>query len=997
MTGQPRDTHANGNANGTHAPPELPHITNNIVPLLNVLRFFTQDAYKQLNRLIENLANTRTSESDERRKRKFLDLIITLRRDFVKLYTLVKWAQNAKDVLRLIDLLNWLRSQEFHFDMLAVGLNELNAYSGAKLPNSDIPTSWEVLARGRPQLPLYNYIERPRVSPEKILELVRDLNVILTARMALTTDLPARFHRNYTVKNGLVYFSVPGEFEVAVTVANDLVVDCADDYAKSPFYFIDFAFRFGINPDTGLISHTSKVLTRLPPDSRAKLEVEVNKVLQVSLGGMYDVLHKYAISFKLYLILQQLKDLALNSKWRDIVQYRYSNSLIVVNYWTKHHLLKGWRSFVEVGIDSSYNLNFRWFHNGRYNTGHGIAISTDTEDLSVDYMLSVVVNKHLEMLMARIHAQLCEVAPELCSLLNPYQLLLKLTTKKSTVLAINQLTGFFYFSNPSPIEAQIQHIINSLPGQVKNRNFVTEQDMVNNVVANLVQLRLETFNRVISNKLVTTLWIHNDTIRLGELETAKLYTFVENDRDTTHSKIQFYRCANWPASWFLIYMVSGVLLSTFWWVAKLRSIKGEWKIQWVQKLRSAQDDNLDYAFFKSLGNSCSSLMVDHIVVEDLQARDVEFVKVTNDEALEKLRPPALSQAQNALYDSHIGLYNNGNLLPEHVSSRTILLAVRLFMVKNRTQIHFSMYGLLTKMPAMEEAFARMNVKLHESGHFELLVLEDLSTKAMEENEGGASKALLDQLFSSLSKIKLLINTLQQLKTTDIEVTNNSHNELTFAVDPLIKLLSLQLPTSNDAAMRLTTSPDEHAQLKLLVSLLNAEIGESQQALVGSICYLRELVPILAAARGVRSHLDAASGLLLPNKLRRLNFDTKLRSLNLVQFMYTINSMHQGALKKIQKNHMSFRLSLHSNAFDATPRFLVRLSMRDNVTEQNVRFKSLFELIFKRMHELQKELRGLTRRMLFKLNYDFLVDPEILPQLFVRITECFVAFLKEFAG
>ncbi|KAJ8143806.1 hypothetical protein OY671_003086 [Metschnikowia pulcherrima] len=92
--------------NGKFVPPEIPHVTNNIVPLSNVLRFHTQEAYKQLSRQIESLAHTRTSESDAARKRKLLAVIVALRHDFDKLYRLVKWAQRSKDVSKLIDVLN---------------------------------------------------------------------------------------------------------------------------------------------------------------------------------------------------------------------------------------------------------------------------------------------------------------------------------------------------------------------------------------------------------------------------------------------------------------------------------------------------------------------------------------------------------------------------------------------------------------------------------------------------------------------------------------------------------------------------------------------------------------------------------------------------------------------------------------------------------------------------------------------------------------------------
>ena len=95
--------------------PDIPHITNNIIPLSNVLKFYTQEAYKQLTTAIENLSSTKDTENDSSRKKFFLNLIISLRQDFIKIYTLVKWASSSKDISKLIDLLNWFRFSRFLF------------------------------------------------------------------------------------------------------------------------------------------------------------------------------------------------------------------------------------------------------------------------------------------------------------------------------------------------------------------------------------------------------------------------------------------------------------------------------------------------------------------------------------------------------------------------------------------------------------------------------------------------------------------------------------------------------------------------------------------------------------------------------------------------------------------------------------------------------------------------------------------------------------------
>lgn len=232
---------------------------------------------------------------------------------------------------------------------------------------------------------------------------------------------------------------------------------------------------------------------------------------------MYDLLHKYSISFKLYLIARQLKDISINSKWRNNIQFKYQNgkSLILINYWSSHYLSRNWKSFIELGIDKNYNLNFRWFKNGTYELNHGISgifdrnnikkqldasdeqqnniepneesledlrednneDESEPQDLSVDLILNIIVNKHSEMLMDKIYETIVKRLSdqeEYCSFISCHQLLLKLTPNKSVVFAINPLTGFFYFIDPSPIQNQVTKKINTQSSNHKNKPFLVK-------------------------------------------------------------------------------------------------------------------------------------------------------------------------------------------------------------------------------------------------------------------------------------------------------------------------------------------------------------------------------------------------------------------------------------------------------------------------------------------------------------------------------------------
>mmetsp|Transcript_1133 Transcript_1133/g.1352 ORF Transcript_1133/g.1352 Transcript_1133/m.1352 type:complete len:1087 (-) Transcript_1133:1876-5136(-) len=1039
--------------------PDIPHITNNIIPLSNVLKFYTQEAYKQLTTAIENLSSTKDTENDSSRKKFFLHLIISLRQDFIKIYTLVKWASSSKDVSKLIDLLNWFRSQDFYFEQLGYGLNELNRYSGAKLPNSDIITSLEVFIKKRPQLPSYNLINTPPISSEKTLEVLKDLNLTLMTRMALITNLPKRFINNYEIKDGRVYLTIPNEFQVSVTVGNDLIIEQEEDYYKSPFYFIDFKFLFGINPETSLITHKdNKIITKLPQSSFLNLEKIVNTVLlNLGLGGLYDLLHKYSISFKLYLIARQLKDISINSKWRNNIQFKYQNgkSLILINYWSSHYLSKNWKSFIELGIDKNYNLNFRWFKNGTYELNHGISgifdrdnikkqldVSdeqsnefnpeeesmedmkeenkkgeTEAQDLSVDLILNIIVNKHSEMLMAKIYENIIKRLPdqddEYCSFISCHQLLLKLTPSKSVVFAINPLTGFFYFMDPSPIQNQVTKKINTQSSNNKNKLFFSENDMIENIVNHLIQLKLEMFNKEINNKLITSGWINNEIIRLNDYETVKLLNFLNGDNtsNSNFNKIQFYRCKNWPLSWFLSNLVSGDSFKTFWWVARIKSIKGEWKIQWVQQLvfdkqiEAFEELTLDYKFFSNLSSLCSNMIIDHMVLEELQAKRIQYIKKQpREKAAELLNKFQIDEEQNenikyeetnspSVYESIIMLYNDNRLLPVSNSSTSLFLKIKLITLNNSTQMKLKLFGNLRNIPnTLAENFNQLNLHINKSqNYFEISDIVNLSNKI---NDSSIKEArLLDPILLKLNVLNELIKVLYQLNQNNIEILDSSIESIQIKIDEQSNNLTIKLPEM-DEKFRLLSSNSESNEMKLIISYLNkyllmtSKVQENE--IIGIIKYLKEITPIIKSIRSVRSILDEKNIMKLSNGLNKLNFDVEFQNLNLIQFVYFLNNTNTNSNKKILKDKIVIKLNFMRNKFNKQDKLLLKLSMKDNLNSRNLKYKKLFELIYKGINEVDNT-NGLK---ITKLNYDFIVDSLLINELMVKITDAFIHYLSD---
>lgn len=1140
------------------SPPEIPHITANMIPLSNIIKYYTQEAYKQLTTAIENLSMNVNEESDIKRKKYFLNVIINLRQDFIKVYTLIKWASISKDVSKFIDLLNWFRIQEFHFENLIFQLNALTGYNAAKLPNSDIITALEVLYHGRPKLPSYNYIKSDNLSPQKILETLNDLNLVLMTRFALMDNIPKRF--DYEIKDGRAYIRVSNEFEVSITVGNDLIIDNPEEYYKSPFYFIDFKFLFGANPESGLITfNDDKISTKLPTSLHKKLEKLVNQTLLTrGLQGLYELLHKYSNSFKIYLLAKQFQTLLINSRWRGNFQINYqtNKSLIVINYWSQHYLSRNWKSFIELGIDSHSNLNYRWFKNGQYcfgdqgnneldkifhlqrrNSNNGVTTSSNTistsamiagirrstelsnetaivddndndnddtnntgetenEDLNVDLILNVVVNQHAKSIMSEIYSQLLTRFSETdVSMVSPHQLLLQISPKKSTVFAINPLTGFFYFIDPTPIQTYITKKINSPPPTLSQvsikQSFIPESDMISYVIDQIIQLRLEVFNKEVNTKLATTAWINNGIIKLSDHELSKLTQFLiqneeqegdDNEEDSSTNtrldsvlqsfKVQFYRRKNWPSSWFLINMISGVTTKSFWWVARIKSISGDWKIQWAQIIKfhgdnakqelspneskvfdkpkrtvdcSIESEQLNYEFFKTLSTLSSNLILDHMILEELQVRSIKFIKLdwetiddnkiflkfkqNHDISLKRKNSHNINidvnvdvadntstttntkyiRAPKLKYESMFLIYND-KLLPIYNSATILFLKIELV---ESNKMYLKLFGNLRNLQIKNtsEDIQKLHLNIDEANqYFEIDNTVDLSTVINE-----PKTLLLNLIFNTLNKLNSLIKILDQLNKSNVTVLDNSMDNITINIkdkynDNNDKLIIIKLPEQATDSIQLlmkngsTTTTDEIdlrnnniLEFELILKFLNQYLRESklnnhnrqQISIIKIIQYLTEINPILQSTKAINQQLaelkrinstnnnnnnaKRRSILKLSNGLYKLYFNLNIISLTHLQLVFFMNSNTGSNLKKIQRDKIMINLSLikfdrfskpNGNFQDSTNGHLIKISFKDSLINENLKFKNLFEIIFKNINELlitkSKQIKSLNQ-------------------------------------
>src|SRR5690348_13553256 len=76
----------------------------------------------------------------------------------------------------------------------------------------------------------------PSLLPQKTLKVLRKINRIIRSRLILNDIIPNGFVADYRVTDGRVKFTVPSEFEVDLSIA--------EESPSSQFFFIDIKFLF---------------------------------------------------------------------------------------------------------------------------------------------------------------------------------------------------------------------------------------------------------------------------------------------------------------------------------------------------------------------------------------------------------------------------------------------------------------------------------------------------------------------------------------------------------------------------------------------------------------------------------------------------------------------------------------------------------------------------------------------------------------------------------
>lgn len=230
---------------------------------------------------------------------------------------------------------------------------------------------------------------------------MNELNTLLSLRLNLEDfdKIPHHF-RNYEIGSGRVTFKVAGEFEVDLTIADE-------DFEKQ-FWFIDFRYAF------------TPAASSIPESLRNHLENCVNDVLgKEGLLGCYQFLHELVLTTKINELKRQALQLSRTS-WTGTLSVEPLNRALSIQYWTGRSTTTGSKSWVLVAVNSNRKPNGRddststsqlvakWYRDNK--EVKDVEIKFETNELSVEALLTNVIARHVEHILTSIHDKLLTAA-----------------------------------------------------------------------------------------------------------------------------------------------------------------------------------------------------------------------------------------------------------------------------------------------------------------------------------------------------------------------------------------------------------------------------------------------------------------------------------------------------------------------------------------------------------------------------------------------------------
>ncbi|KAK4681682.1 mediator complex subunit [Podospora pseudoanserina] len=558
-------------------PDELQHITAEIIPLNMLLSRLAQYSHGALQDQIlrlesmplpQNLSNGNgnyhpttqedTSPESLEKKRMLLNFIQDLHTRWVKALVLTEWSKKADQVGKLIDIRTHLASK---LELFSVTIWEMiktkQDMLWAKIPSPDLKTALEVLARPKIHwMPDFDYLPLPEITPEESDAWIEEVNTLLSARLSLEEfeRIPAPF-ADYKIDSGVATFSIPGEFEVDLTIGDD-------DFEKQ-FWFIDLRMTYQPTPPP------------LSEQARLAAETKINNALGTDgLLGAYHYLHGLTLTAKIGEFTRQAWQLRAG-RWADCLQVERLNRAVAVHYWANRPHSKGNKSWIILGVNSSKGedgrpdpkhpsyITLRWFRDGV--EVKDFDISFDVDNISMDSLLEAVISRHIEHMLSSMYNKLASKPRfthkqgrlTLCgSRKTPgdFTLRMQVLDDKDVTVGMDLYTGAFTLQAQSPMAADVQRRLNTFANPAEEG-------------ANLLELlRCHYATTALMSRAKSIRWMVS---RGSPLSMDEMKSIVYSGPPSTREPFQtvWMKKVGWNPQWFIFMSMS--LGGDQWWLVEI--------------------------------------------------------------------------------------------------------------------------------------------------------------------------------------------------------------------------------------------------------------------------------------------------------------------------------------------------------------------------------------------------------------------------------------------
>lgn len=402
----------------------------------------------------------------------------------------------------------------------------------------------------------FDYLPLPEITPEESDAWIEEVNTLLSARLSLEEfeRIPAPF-ADYKIDSGVATFSIPGEFEVDLTIGDD-------DFEKQ-FWFIDLRMTYQPTPPP------------LSEQARLAAETKINNALGTDgLLGAYNYLHDLTLTAKIGEFTRQAWQLRAG-RWADCLQVERLNRAVAVHYWANRPHSKGNKSWIILGVNSSKGedgrpdpkhpsyITLRWFRDGV--EVKDFDISFDVDNISMDSLLEAVISRHIEHMLSSMYNKLASKPRfthkqgrlTLCgSRKTPgdFTLRMQVLDDKDVTVGMDLYTGAFTLQAQSPMAADVQRRLNTFANPAEEG-------------ANLLELlRCHYVTTALMSRAKSIRWMVS---RGSPLSMDEMKSIVYSGPPSTREPFQtvWMKKVGWNPQWFIFMSMS--LGGDQWWLVEM--------------------------------------------------------------------------------------------------------------------------------------------------------------------------------------------------------------------------------------------------------------------------------------------------------------------------------------------------------------------------------------------------------------------------------------------